>query len=86
MLKKYTLAVEWLTEAKRLASDDETIDVATVNAELVVTMTEVNHQTLGLHCTSNAALELMTIFTEIPARQITGEPKIQRSVLLPHEH
>ena len=48
MLKKYTLAVEWLLEAKLLASGDGTMDIPTVNAELVVTMTEVSHLTLGL--------------------------------------
>ena len=39
--KKYTLAVDWLVEARRLARIDALADVPTINAELVETIKEV---------------------------------------------
>ena len=39
--KMYTLAVEWLMEAKRLARRDRTEDIPTISAELVETIKEV---------------------------------------------
>ena len=39
--KKYTLAVEWLMEAKRLGRRDGTVDTPTVDAELKKTINEV---------------------------------------------
>lgn len=40
--KQYALAVEWLNEARRLAKLDQTVDIPTVQAELVALIHEVN--------------------------------------------
>lgn len=48
--KKYTLAVEWLMEAKRLAQiDGTTEDIPTINAELVETSKNVREPFFKSH-------------------------------------
>ena len=47
--RKYTLAVDWLVEATRLARIDALADVTTINTELVETIKEVSRLVCGIY-------------------------------------
>ena len=79
--REYTLALEWLKEARRLAKTDRTVDVPIVQAELAEMIREVSPVQADFNYqrwTEPTAIQIL----KIAARQLVETSRLHRCLFL----